>query len=68
MDSTSEVTWSELQNTFDNKTINLFLTMDSSKELLAQTTRILRTKGQIKDEDIMVGHLTVVDKATAQRF
>ena len=68
MDSTSEVTWSELQNTFDNKTINLFLTMDSSKELLAQTTRILRTKGQIKDEDIMVGHLTIVNKATAQRF
>ena len=65
MSSTSEVTWSELPNTFDNKTINLFLTMDSSKELLAQTTRILRTKGQIKDEDIMVGLLTVVNQAAA---
>ena len=65
MSSTSEVTWSELPNTFDNKTINLFLTMDSSKELLAQTTRILKTKGQIKDEDIMVGLLTVVNQAAA---
>ena len=65
MSSTSEVTWSELPNTFDNKTINLFLTMDSSKELLAQTTRILRTKGQIKDEDIMVGLLTLVNQAAA---
>ena len=65
MSSTSEVTWSELPNTFDNKTINLFSTMDSSKELLAQTTRILRTKGQIKDEDIMVGLLTLVNQAAA---